>query len=198
MRNKKQSPSSTTGAKGYVRIIGGDWRGRKLPVLEHDGLRPTGDRARETLFNWLQFELAGAVCLDAFAGTGALGFEALSRGASQVTLIEKSTQAARQLQANADLLNAPQAHVLAMDALSYLAQQTQQTYGVVFIDPPFHQGLVQPTLDALFNQAWLKSEAWIYIEQEKMADLPKLPENWSCYREKTTAQTYFSVWRRRQ
>ncbi|MGE4503389.1 MAG: 16S rRNA (guanine(966)-N(2))-methyltransferase RsmD [Thiomicrospira sp.] len=185
-------------ALGQVRIIGGDWRGRKLAVLNQDGLRPTGDRARETLFNWLQFELAGAVCLDAFAGSGALGFEALSRGAAHLVSVELCQAAACQLQHNARVLQCSDATIVQANVLDYLAQVPSACFDGVFIDPPFHQQLVQPVIDALLAQAWLMPNAWLYIEQERDAAMPNLPQDWFCYREKTTAQTYFSVWRRRQ
>lgn len=183
---------------GQVRIIGGDWRGRKLAVLNQNGLRPTGDRVRETLFNWLQFELAGAVCLDAFAGSGALGFEALSRGAAQLVSVEVCQAAARQLRQNVELLQCSGATIVQASVLDYLAQAPSLCFDGVFIDPPFHQQLVQPVIDALFQQAWLAPNAWLYIEQERDAPMPKLPADWVCHREKTTAQTRFSLWRRRQ
>ena len=189
---RTDKPNSQT--PGLVRIIGGDWRGRKLPVMNQNGLRPTSDRVRETLFNWLQFELPGARCLDAFSGSGALGFEALSRGASQVVMIEKQGAVAKQLQANVDLLKAANAQIVNADSLSWLSQTAQQTFDIVFVDPPFGLGLVEPTLQGLFEGNWLNHQAWLYIEQEKALDWPSMPEGWVLHREKTTSQVRLGLW----
>lgn len=191
---KPASANKSTRPGGVIRIIGGDWRGRKLPVLDKDGLRPTSDRVRETLFNWLQFEIASKRCLDVFAGSGALGFEAKSRGAADVLMLEKSESVARQLRQNTQLLKTQAIEVQTTDSLQYLAHQAEQTFDVVFIDPPFNQQLVQPTLDALFEHAWVNHQAWLYIEQEKSLDWPTLPSGWQIYREKTTSQTRFALW----
>lgn len=193
-KTSKQSNSRITRPGGVIRIIGGDWRGRKLPVLELNGLRPTSDRVRETLFNWLQFEIAGKRCLDVFAGSGALGFEAKSRGAAEVLMLEKSEAVASQLRQNSQLLKAEAIKVQATDSLQYLAHKAEKTFDLVFIDPPFNQHLVQPTLDALFENAWINHQAWLYIEQEKKLDWPTLPNGWQIYREKTTSQTRFALW----
>lgn len=194
-RKSMRRPDKTNGqSPGLVRIIGGDWRGRKLPVLTQNGLRPTSDRVRETLFNWLQFEIPGATCLDAFSGSGALGFEALSRGASQVVMIEKHGSIAKQLQANADLLKATNAKIVNADSLSWLAQAPAQTFDMVFVDPPFGLGLVEPTLQRLFEHNWLNHQAWLYIEQETNLDWPAMPTGWVLHREKTTSQVRLGLW----
>ncbi len=179
---------------GEVRIIGGDWRGRKLPVLTAEGLRPTSDRVRETLFNWLQFEVPGASCLDVFAGSGALGFEALSRGAKQVTFLELAASNAKQLKTNLATLKADQAEVVQTDSLQWLSQPAGQAFEVIFLDPPFHQGLMQPAVDLLFKNGYADDSSWLYIEQEKQLDWPQLPEGWVCHREKTTSQVRFGLW----
>lgn len=191
---KTNNKTTRSGGQGEVRIIGGEWRGRKLPVLEADGLRPTSDRIRETLFNWLQFELPTAHCLDVFAGSGALGFEALSRGAAQVVMLEKSAVIAQQLKQNAGLLKTAKAEIHQSDSLQFLAKPASQTFKVVFVDPPFQQGLMQPTMDALFSQGWVSDQAWLYLEQEKSLDWPTLPEGWLIHREKTTSQVRLSLW----
>ncbi|MGC9387046.1 MAG: 16S rRNA (guanine(966)-N(2))-methyltransferase RsmD [Hydrogenovibrio sp.] len=192
---KAKTPATNANASGQVRLIGGDWRGRKLPVLAAKGLRPTSDRVRETLFNWLQMSLPGARCLDAFAGTGSLGFEALSRGAASVTFLELSEQAARQLRDNAALLKTDRAEVVQTNSLAWLAHSDGQRFDGVFLDPPFHQGLMQPAVDALFaNQALnLNDQAWLYLEQEKDQAWPKLPEGWYCHREKSTSQVRYGL-----
>ena len=177
-----------------MRIIGGEWRGRKLPVLDGDGLRPTSDRIRETLFNWLQFELPMARCLDVFAGSGALGFESLSRGAAQVLMLEKSAGVAQQLRHNSVLLKTSKADIHQTDSLQFLAKPAPHPFDIVFIDPPFQQGLMQPTLDALFSHGWIHDQAWLYLEQEKHLDWPTLPEGWVMHREKTTSQVRLSLW----
>jgi len=183
-------------ATGQIRIIGGDWRGRKLPVLNADGLRPTSDRVRETLFNWLQFEVPGAVCLDVFAGSGALGFEALSRGAKQVTFLELNLANAKQLKQNLVTLKTAAAEVVQVDSLQWLASGHARSYDVVFVDPPFNKGLMQPTIDLLFENAILKSQqACLYLEQERQLNWPNLPDGWCCVKEKTTSQVKFGLFR---
>ncbi len=179
---------------GDVRIIGGDWRGRKLPVLMADGLRPTSDRVRETVFNWLQFEVPGAHCLDVFSGSGALGFEALSRGAKSVTFLELSMPAAQQLKTNLKTLSSNAAQVIQGDSLKWLDQPAEQTFDIIFLDPPFNQGLMQRAVDKLFISGYVADNAaWLYLEQEKNLEWPKLPEGWICHREKTTAQVRFGL-----
>lgn len=186
---------------GQVRIIGGNFRGRKLPVRTAEGLRPTPDRVRETLFNWLQFEVAGAVCCDVFAGSGVLGLEALSRGASRVDFIELNAGNAHQLEQNLQTLkltNTAQIHLA--DSLVWLAKPATQSFDLVFIDPPFHQNLIQPTIDLLFKNGWVQTmpnldirQAWLYLEQENTLDWPQLPEGWVCHREKRTAQVKYGL-----
>ena len=195
-------PGQLATQTGQIRLIGGDWRGRKLPVLMADGLRPTSDRVRETLFNWLQFELPGAVCLDLFAGTGALGLEALSRGAKKVTLLELNAINAKQLQQNVNTLNASnnsntlKADIVATDSLQWLAKPATEAYNGVFVDPPFHQGLMQPAVDLVFKNGYLKNDqAWLYLEQENTLDWPKLPKGWVCCKQKTTRQVRFGLFR---
>lgn len=201
-KNDSRPPSKagrpTRSEMGEVRIIGGDWRGRKLPVLTAEGLRPTSDRVRETLFNWLQFETPGASCLDVFSGSGALGFEALSRGAKQVIFLELAAANAKQLKTNLSTLKADQAEVVQADSLQWLAQPANQVFDVIFLDPPFHQGLMQPAVDLLFKNGYANDRSWLYIEQEKQLDWPKLPDGWVCHREKTTSQVRFGLWYREE
>lgn len=125
------------GPPRQVRIIGGQWKRTPLPVLEGEGLRPTPDRVRETVFNWLGQDMTGLCCLDLFAGSGALGFEAASRGASRVVLIEKSALVVRQLRANRERLNAGQVEIVPGDALLLAAQMGAGSFDVIFLDPPF-------------------------------------------------------------
>lgn len=199
--SQKQPKSARLGSSdsrslmGEVRIIGGDFRGRKLPVRMAEGLRPTSDRIRETLFNWLQFEVPGANCLDVFAGSGALGFEAMSRGAAHVTCLELSQPNAAQLIANQKLLKADKLEIVQTDSLAWLSQQAMTPFDVIFLDPPFHQALMQTSLDKLFANGYVSETSWLYLEQEKSLDWPRLPSGWKCYRDKTTLQVRLGLWR---
>lgn len=162
--NRNSSPANR--AKGsQLRIIGGQWRSRRLPIAEVEGLRPTPDRVRETLFNWLQPVINGARCLDLFAGSGALGFEALSRGATQVVMVEQNAHAFKQLQANVSTLGASQALLVYADAFAYARQETAG-FDVVFLDPPFRKALVEQALTVLTDQQLINPEAFIYVEHE--------------------------------
>ncbi len=180
---------------GQVRIIGGDFRGRKLPVLMADGLRPTADRVRETLFNWLQWEIVGARCLDAFAGSGALGLEALSRGAAWVDFIELSPAVAKQLVQNFQTLKVTQTKVWQGDTLQMLTQ-LGLAYDGIFLDPPFGKGLMQPVVEQIFQQNLVRPDGWLYLEQEKGLDWPRLPEGWQCVREKQTKEVKYGLFKK--
>ncbi len=181
--------------QGKVRIIGGDWRGRKLPVLSLNGLRPTSDRVRETLFNWLQYEVAGAKCLDMFAGTGALGLEALSRGAETVTFLDNTTSVVKQLRQNLDTLHVDKARVIQDDSLKWVIQEQHLSFDIIFVDPPFHSHLMQPAVDALFLGGCIAKQGCLYLEQEKTLPWPVLPNGWKIFREKTTSQVRFGVFK---
>nr|WP_297350013.1 16S rRNA (guanine(966)-N(2))-methyltransferase RsmD [uncultured Glaciecola sp.] len=184
-RVRKQASSST----GSIRIIGGSHRGRKLPVLNAEGLRPTTDRTKETLFNWLMMDVSGAHCLDCFAGAGSLGFEALSRGADVVNLMELDKQAARQLIANADLLKySPKEACIIQGNTLELLKQFSNVVDIVFIDPPFQQNLVQPCINLIDSRELTKPGTKVYIEREVNADLLQLPSHWRLIKEKSTQQ----------
>ncbi|EYU16756.1 16S rRNA (guanine(966)-N(2))-methyltransferase [Photorhabdus aegyptia] len=178
---------------GQIRIIGGKWRGRKLPVPDSPGLRPTTDRVRETLFNWLAPIIQEAHCLDCYAGSGALGLEALSRYAAQVTLIEYERNIAKQLSANLDLLSAQNAKVINDSALTYLSQPGKP-YDVVFLDPPFRQGMLSETIKLLEEQNWLADESWIYVEAESESTAIDVPVNWQLHREKVAGQVAYRLY----
>ncbi|MFC3679207.1 16S rRNA (guanine(966)-N(2))-methyltransferase RsmD [Bacterioplanoides pacificum] len=170
-----------------LRIIGGQWRSRRLRFPAIDGLRPTLDRVRETVFNWLQFDVEGARVVDAFAGSGALGFEALSRGAKQVIFLEKHAKAALQLKENLQTLQASNAQVWAGDALTWL-EQNPEPYDLVFLDPPFGKNLLQPAIE----QLRLLPGALVYIEHEATLQ-PQLPANWNEKKSKTTKEFCFRL-----
>ncbi len=178
-----------------LRIIGGQWRGRKLNFADGEGLRPTMDRVRETLFNWLQGEIAGARCLDLFSGSGALGLEALSRHAREVVMIDKNPRAIRMIQNNLDLLEVSNARLLQMDARDFLIEGTTKgTFDLVFLDPPFNRQLVAPFCRLLNDANCLSAQASIYIEMEKNAGLPQLPQDWEVIKEKKAGQlAYYLV-----
>lgn len=169
---------------GTVRIIAGEWRGRRLPVPDLPGLRPSGDRSRETLFNWLQGKLAGARCLDLFAGTGVLGLESVSRGAASAVLVEKDRTAAAQLRANVSLLQASNVDIVHTDALAWLQKQLAGSFDLVFIDPPFDQGLAEAALKLLQEHEILQPSGLVYLETSRSEVIPALPSAWQVQREK--------------
>ena len=187
---KKQSVKNTP--KGQIRIIAGQYRGRKLPVLMADGLRPTTDRVKETVFNWLMPYIQDANCLDCFAGSGGLGFEALSRGASSVTLIELNKSAAQQLKDNKALLNADSIAVVQQNALDFL-QKNLQRYSLVFIDPPFRKGLAQETAMLLCEKS-LTEDALIYVEMEADHNEQTMPSHWQLLKEKVAGQVVYRLY----
>ena len=205
--SKPVAKSSTAKPKGsnQLRIIGGLWRGRKLSFPDADGLRPTGDRIRETLFNWLAPDIQGAHCLDAFAGSGALGLEALSRGAQSSLLLEKNFAAAQQLKSNLQLLQADNGRVEQVDSLHWLTQQpisqqptSQQpshSFDIVFIDPPFALDLWGKIAAALEERNWLADDAVIYLEAPRDAQL-QLPANWQLHRDKQAGQVSYRLYHR--
>jgi len=178
---------------GELRIIGGQWRSRKLHFTPADGLRPTSDRVRETLFNWLSPVICDARCSDLFAGSGALGLEALSRGARHCDFVETSRSALGQITEHLVTLEAgAKAHCHLTSAGQFLAT-TRDTLDIVFIDPPFGRGLVQPTCQLLSTSPVLAQEAWIYIETPRDETLPMLPENWLKHREKVAGDVAYRL-----
>lgn len=187
---KKQSDKNAT--KGQIRIIAGQYRGRKLPVLMADGLRPTTDRVKETVFNWLMPYIQDAHCLDCFAGSGGLGFEAMSRGASNVTLIELNKLAAQQLKDNKALLKADNIQVVQQNALDFL-QNNQQRFSLVFIDPPFRKGLAQQTAQ-LLSEKGLTDDALIYVEMETDHNTQIMPSHWQLLKEKIAGQVVYRLY----
>lgn len=189
-QGKKQQKKKA--ASGSIRIIAGKHKGRKLPVLAAEGLRPTTDRVKETLFNWLMPYIHGANCLDCFAGAGSLGFEALSRGAANVHLIELNKEAAKQLSANKQLLKSDDIVVCNTDTLAFLKTQTPMPFDVIFIDPPFRQNLISQTSE-LLNKGWLSEQALIYVEMEAESD-QALPGNWQLLKEKIAGQVAYRLY----
>jgi 16S rRNA (guanine966-N2)-methyltransferase len=175
---------------GSVRIIAGHLRGSKLAVADRPGLRPSSDRVRETLFNWLQAVTPGARALDLFAGTGALGFEAASRGAARVLMVERDPALAEALRANAARLKVDAARVETADALAWLQRPPAESFDLVFLDPPFDAGLWDQALARL--GPWLAPGAWIYVESPAKTQ-PSVPEGWRLHREGQTRDVRFAL-----
>jgi 16S rRNA (guanine966-N2)-methyltransferase len=175
-----------------VRLIGGDWKRSKLPVADKPGLRPTPDRVRETLFNWLGQRLDGWRVLDAFAGSGALGFEAASRGAAEVVLLERDAELARSLAASAGRLKAGNVRVEQTDALAWMRRAEPRRFDLVLLDPPFADALLEPAVAAASS---LMGEAgWLYVE----SDQPWPPEHasWRLWRQSRAGSVHFALLRR--
>ena len=180
------------GGNRSLRIIGGKWRGRKLQFPEVEGIRPTPDRVRETLFNWLMAQIHGARCLDLFAGSGAVGFEALSRGAGEVVMVEQEARVVRYLRQSGELLGSEHLSVIQGDALRYL-QGPATPFDIVFLDPPFRRDLLAPCLQALQSADWLAPGALIYIEVEKELAELNLPPAWELRKHKVSGQVAYHL-----
>lgn len=186
---------------GKLRIIGGEWRGRKLPIARVPGLRPTADRIRETLFNWLAADVPGARCLDLFAGAGALGLEALSRGAARCDFVEVSSLAAAQLRRALNTLGASgRSRVFDGGFAAFLDRDyfdrgyAAESYDIVFLDPPFKRGLLDPAIEGLANADALAPRALIYAEYEPPLK-PGWPEGWAPWRGKRTSSLAYELYR---
>jgi len=182
--------------KNKLRIIGGDWRSRQLSFVDAPGLRPTPARVRETVFNWLQYEIFGKQCLDLYAGSGALGFEAASRGAKSVVQVESNAQACRSLKDNAIALSADdRIKVVQSDVLRYLEGEAT-AFDVVFLDPPFGLNLVIQTCRLLEDNGWLAKHAKIYVETERHFDFSGMPENWRQLKSKSAGEVGYHLFER--
>lgn len=181
--------------RNELRIVGGRWRGRKLRFPDAPGLRPTPDRVRETLFNWLEQDLTGLRCLDLFAGSGALGFEAASRGAVCVVQVERNSAVCEALKRNCALLDAHQVEVIRSEALRFLNGPVEP-FDIVFLDPPFHHTLVEPCCHLLDAKGWVIPEGRIYIEAEKRLSLEGLPETWQSLKAKQAGEVGYHLYRR--
>jgi 16S rRNA (guanine966-N2)-methyltransferase len=194
-RGVKQS----TKASGHIRVISGQWKGRKLPVLDLDGLRPTTDRTKETLFNWLAPYIAQAKCLDAYAGAASLGIEALSRQANHCVFYEKDKAAARQIQSNLQLVKAANSsyQVVQGDTLQLLSQSSQQEkFDVIFVDPPFNKGLATKTIRLIDEKDWLAEDGIVYIETELASANYDTPNTWQVLKESQTKQLCYRLYQK--
>lgn len=186
-------------ARGQIRIIGGKWRGRKLKVPEVIDLRPTPDRVRETVFNWLAAILPGAYCLDLFAGSGALGFEALSRGATQVVMIDQSLAAVRLLKEESIVLGADNAKIYQArlpQELFTVLPEAGSPFDVVFLDPPYQQDLLLPFSRLLEEKGLLADPAYLYLESDKNLNQAELPLGWQLIKAKKAGQVNYYLVKR--
>jgi 16S rRNA (guanine966-N2)-methyltransferase len=191
--------------RGQCRIIAGKWRGRNIKFDDAQGLRPTTDRIRETVFSWLQSYLVKSRCLDCFAGSGALGFEALSRGADEVVFIEQNRQTVNNLKQNAEVLGASNASIYHAETVNWLqslksdrdlAQYLSKPFDLVFLDPPFHSELLAKTANILANTGCLTEDAIIYVEHA-IDETVVLPANWHCIKDKKTGQVVYKLFEHR-
>lgn len=187
----RKSADQKSPQAGRLRIVAGIWRSRLLQIADVPGLRPTSERIRETLFNWLAPRIPGARCLDLCAGTGALGIEALSRGAAELVFVERSAAATKTLRGNLASLGGTGAEVLSLDARRYLAGSAAKPFDIVFLDPPFKADLHDELCRLLAQQSWLAGDARIYIEMDK--DQPELclPEGWQVLKNKTAGKVRY-------
>ena len=191
----KPKNTSHSGA-GQLRIIGGEWRSRKLDFPHVEGLRPTPDRVRETLFNWLAPHIGGARVLDVFAGSGALFLEAMSRGAAKGVALDSNRDAISNIRENMGILRCTTGEVQQTNALNYLATPATEVFDVVFLDPPFNLDLLKPACDLLEQNGWLAENAWIYTESERRPSELGLPANWRLHREQKAGGVNYALWER--
>ena len=192
-----KTESTAAGRRNSVRIIGGGWRGRRVSFPDLPGLRPTPDRVRETLFNWLQPSVAGARCLDLFAGSGALGLEALSRGAKELVFVEQAVPASRALQEQLIRLGGgAKGRVVEMGAARFL-RTAPETHGgpfdIVFLDPPFGRQALAEYVPLLDGGQWLKTGALVYLENEKAEGVPVLPAQWELLKSKSAGEVGYHL-----
>ena len=191
---RKKTPKP--GAGGELRIIGGDWRSRKLTFPDAGGVRPTPARTRETLFNWLSFHLAGSHCLDLFAGSGALGLEALSRGAASATFVDHTRELAEALRNNLRLLKSNGGTVVCQSIDTFLAQTPAEPVDILFMDPPFRQGWLERLFALIEDNGWVKSGGWVYAEHESELETPATPSGWTLHRQKTAGQVTYCLFKK--
>jgi len=197
----KKSHSSKKGAMGSFRVIGGEWRSRRLNFPSIDGLRPTTDRVKETVFNWLASDIRDAKVLDLFAGSGSLGIEALSRGAESLTAIERDRSAVQAIRENLIILDKGgnlHTEVVQIDAIEWLKLNVNNlaltTYDLILLDPPFRQGLLDTCLEFLDNSIFLRTGSLVYLELEQERDDLQLPSNWKLLKEKIAGQVSYRLY----
>ena len=194
VRSEEMARSGKTAGKpSQLRIIGGKWRGRKLTFTPEQGLRPTTDRVRETLFNWLAPHIVGARCADLFAGSGALGLEALSRGATHCDFVDTSRTALAQIRAQLTQLDCATAAACHLASAEQFMRERDGHYDIVFIDPPFGLGLAGPTCAQLDAQGRLSASALVYVEMAAAEAAPDTPLAWTLHRDKTAGDVAYRL-----
>ena len=189
------SKSPGASPRNEIRIIAGEWRSRKLRFPAIEGLRPTPDRVRETLFNWLREDVAGSQCLDLYSGSGALGFEAASRGARRVVQVESDDRVCAALRQNCELLSASQVQVRQENVRHFLAEPSEP-FEIVFLDPPFRRGWLVPICEMLERRGWLTQYAHIYLEAERELRLDGLPVTWQRIRHGEAGDVAYALYQR--
>lgn len=191
----RSAGATSAGPRFVLRIIGGEWRGRKVSFPPVAAIRPTPDRVRETLFNWLQGTVPGSRCLDLFAGSGALGLEALSRGASEVVFVEVDPAGSRHLAATLRDLKCDRGRVLRTDARHYLDGDVAP-FDIIFLDPPYAERRLAATCREIEERGWLKAGGLVYLEDAASAGAPELPAGWTLLRSKRAGEVGYHLARR--
>ena len=188
-RRGKSKPSK----RGRLRIVAGNWRSRLLEIADEPGLRPTSERIRETLFNWLAPTVEGSRVLDLFAGTGALGIEALSRGAASLTFVESSREVVAVLERNLESLAASRAETVCGDALEFLANYRGEAFDIIFVDPPFAGDMLAEVCAALHTSEAAAAGTSVYLEDARSRDRPPLPAEWQIRKERTAGNVRYAL-----
>jgi 16S rRNA (guanine966-N2)-methyltransferase len=192
-RHRSRLEKPAPGKRNSVRIIGGEWRGRRVQFPDSPGLRPTPDRVRETLFNWLQQSIQGTRCLDLFAGSGALGMEALSRGAQEVVFVEQARDPALALSAALERLGGnSRARVIETAVQRFLAAPGEPFDGI-FLDPPYGRGYLADCVAAIEAGGWVKAGGWVYLESERAAGVPAMPSHWDLVKSKSAGEVGYHL-----
>lgn len=196
MKSSRPAPPvrRAAGDQNSVRLIAGRWRGRKVRFPDGEGLRPTPSRVRETLFNWLMHAVRDARVLDLYAGSGALAFEALSRGAREAVLVDASAQVCAQLKQELAALTGASGRILREDAARFLARTPDAPFDIVFLDPPFHRNLLPACMQALETQGFLAPGAHVYVESESAPAAGSVPANWQLHRQQEAGQVCYSLY----
>lgn len=192
---QRSSEKKTATGPGRLRIVGGRWRRRLLPIAEVEGLRPTAERIRETLFNWLAKDVERAHCLDLCAGTGALGLEALSRGAAGAVFVERSRRAVEALRNAIALLEAADVEIVCAAAQDWLATAKPREFDIVFLDPPYRAGLLPDLCRLLHERGWLTADALIYLEHDRHQPEPAFPAPWRTLKDKTAGNVRYRLFK---